>query len=313
MHEKDVFHILKSFREDRDQQEMDKLLSLPKTSFHRLESGYKKFYLNDFLEFSRKLGVEKRLDRCFKKSIGVSILEKNESQVLDEFFDLYGEPKMDFVEEDLKMSPSTWWRLKKHKTSISLSDFFTLTKYQSGKFSNFMAEFAQEFLKDRFANAKFYEYLNFVSANPEFGILSAALDIERKRDIDLSTHLNQLTGVPKERIESLIHEILKLGYGKISEDGNLVLFHEKLDFRQNHVDYSWHFGRYVLQRALVANDQNFMRRSYLIKAISPKAKSEIINLQIQFYKDLTRIIELDKEEDLDQVLLLSVVSLVAKQ
>ena len=56
-----------------------------------------------------------------------------------------------------------------------------------------------------------------------------------------------------------------------------------------------------------------MRRSYLIKAISPKAKNEIINLQIQFYKDLTSIIELDKEEDLDQVLLLSVVSLVAKQ
>ena len=64
---------------------------------------------------------------------------------------------------------------------------------------------------------------------------------------------------------------------------------------------------------MVANDQNFMRRSYLIKAISPKAKNEIINLQIQFYKDLTSIIELDKEEDLDQVLLLSVVSLVAKQ
>ncbi|MEC9283319.1 MAG: hypothetical protein VX642_11435 [Bdellovibrionota bacterium] len=310
MHEKDVFHILKSFRDDREQQEMDKILSLPKTSFHRLESGYKKFYLNDFLEFSRKLGLENKLDRCFRKSIGLSILEKNDSQVLDEFFDLYGEPRFEFVESDLKMSASTWWRLKKHKTSLSLNDFLILTKYQSGKFTNFMAEFAQEFLQDRLANSSFYEYLNFISMNPEFGVLSAALDIPREDELSLTLHLEKLTGIATERIEELIHEVLKYDYGKMI-DGTLKLYHEKLAFRQNQTSYSWYFGQYVLQRALTANEQSFIRRSYLIKAISSKAQNDILKLQIQFYKDLMQVIELDRGERLDQVMLMSIVSLNA--
>ena len=275
---------------------MDEILGLAKTTYHRLEAGSKSFRLQELIDFCEKEKKLKQLERCFLKSIGVSVAHKNAFKSFQDFLELWGEPSVSFIEEKLQYSSSTWWRLKNNKSELSFDDFMEMVSYRTGKSQLLIGLLEKEFSGEGFREKEenYFNVRNFLKYNPDFPLLTAAVDLlpYKSSHLSLDEFLIKKSGLNISRYHSLKRQLLNLGI--LVPDTKFGLrSDERFEFRFNEQETGNVICASILSRSFDLEEQSFLRKTYFVQAVSKDTKNKIRNILVKNYQEIIQVLEQD--------------------
>lgn len=299
-----VENILKAIRGDKDQRIMDQLLGLSANSYHRFETGYKIFRLSHLFEFSDKLGEAKTVLESFDKVLSLEGHIQTEKDLLDYFLYKWGDPGASFVNDGLEISETTWWRIKNNKTSIPLDLFLSLIEHRSGKLKQLLSEWNKSFQMFDDFDLENQQKLHFLKENPDFTVLTAAMDIQHIRNSkkeSLDEFLIRVSDMEKDRYFKLKSQMIALGICEFSED-RAIEHLGKLEFREEENNLGRSIVRYIGDSAVRRSPKNNLRMSYLIKAVSSSASKEIAFKLRESYQEIQKILEEDEAKTKEEIL-----------
>ncbi len=215
MYEDIIRILLRTKRAERDYQSFSKLIGYSYNHYFKLESGYKKLSMEEFINIFQK-SDPRCLKEIFLNNLGIKITATTQEDIIQGYCDKFSDPSKYLLESVLNFSMSKWWRIKNNKTKLSFNDFLKLINLTG----NDSLSLLRTLINDR-DKLKYRSDINFrdlqnklLKDSPEASLILAAVDdINYKGDLAQHSleNIQKKCGLEKNNFFVLFNQLLEIG------------------------------------------------------------------------------------------------------
>lgn len=306
--------LLESLSHKQDKAVLSEKMGYSYNQFFKLEAGYKKFKLSDFVKLCQIRG-DIDLVNIFNKSFDIQISDFDQQEILENICDAWGAPSHYLIENELEISTSKWWRLKNGKSSINLDDFFRLIDALSGRLVEFLKFFlSAEKISELFQHQNTaHQILMFLQKYPQSSLITTGLYTEVYLHSEPAQRLNalcELTGLNKDEFDFLVTSMLSKGI-LYEEDGILKGTIYKTELKSQEIEVGKSVLDYMLtniqkENLLVNTEKGIEKKlccTYKIASVSQETKLAAIEEMKKCYRKVSELIESDNNSHRDQLIM----------
>lgn len=288
--------IFRSLRGEQTQKAMDEELELPSSTYHRIESGYLKLKLDNFISLIYQLGQGSAWEKSLKEIANVSSNQSSAVALVTELIKVWGDPSAQSLESQLEFSSTKWWRIKNAKSIISAKDFFKLFEDRTGKLEWFLSSVFGVAINDSRGQTKlaYKDFTELVLSDPSYTVLTALMDSELNFADTRELLVEKFSKVLEKSFEATEERL------RVLESMGLCVFENKQFVSRDHkLEIKTELGlgkkvfSYIADYMNQTEEENFRRKSYRISAVSEDCLNDIVEEQKSFYKKLHQRIEAD--------------------
>ncbi len=130
-------------RGDRSYKEFSKEIGISYGQLFKLENGYNKLKFEEFVKICAHVD-DIELKTIFKEKLYLELDDFNQSDLIEKFCRVWGEPSKYLLTRRIGFTNSKWWRIKSGSSRLILEDFLILIEQCGCDIIGFLAHFLNE-------------------------------------------------------------------------------------------------------------------------------------------------------------------------